>query len=68
MNAFKCDVCGALYENDAIKKNVRNQITLARRIATGWVDSETTYDLCPECMTAICEVIENRKIGGAQHE
>lgn len=67
MKAHKCDVCGVLYEHYAVKWNP-NTITLSQLSIHDMTAHEVKYELCPKCAAAVCEVIENRKIGGAQHE
>ena len=64
MMAFKCDICGNLYERykkipergcfnsfKLLFRNERNEIT----------NSSTLYDMCPNCMEDLWKFIDNKK-------
>lgn len=60
--ARKCDVCGGLYElyNTSYDRSRSNAIRMVKYDGEGYLNVKT-YDLCPNCMKAIEDVIEERR-------
>ena len=59
-NALKCDICGQFYD---IKSHVDNAFVFFRTDSLGkklYMES-AIKDCCPDCITAIKELLESRK-------
>lgn len=57
MLAFKCDVCGKLFEEDMDKINhVEFSYMRATDQVLAWNEEE--YDVCPKCMDSISSLIQ----------
>ena len=54
MKALKCDNCGGSY--DYLEKGPTK---IEWRSPVG--DVHKKYDLCPECMAAVCKTLDDRK-------
>ena len=71
--AFKCDVCGKLYEgqdsNDTPKELITDHLIICRSYATGnYVKSSSKdFDICPNCFSAISEMILKNNDGKRNH-
>lgn len=61
--AKKCDRCGKLYEHYPTGNKMQYNAlrTIQRNAAGETVNGNATYDLCPECMSALREFIADRK-------
>lgn len=55
--AYKCDICGNFY----IRNEARyNRIELQKVTANEYVESKNCYDICPDCESAILNLIKER--------
>lgn len=58
MTAYKCDICGELFESKEklkIKKDDDAEITINLPYCTN------AYDICPNCINSIQEIIDKRR-------
>lgn len=55
--AKKCDLCGVLYEHYSGRNGISLEKINSVRVV---VSTEKTFDLCPDCMTAIAKIMEER--------
>lgn len=63
--AFKCDICGNFY----IRNRERyNWMKLQKITNNGWIESEKGYDICPDCESAILNLIKERNKKGTKNE
>lgn len=58
--ARECDICGALYKNYTAHKNAPNGIMLVD-ITVDTYYRHDLYDLCPECMERVLNLLEDLK-------
>lgn len=61
----KCDICGRFFNYDADKNN-EDFIGIAERTMSGMTAPRAAFDACPECISAVKELI--RKRGGENDE
>lgn len=55
--AYKCDICGNFY----IRNRGRyNRMELRKMAGNGYVESGNGYDICPDCESAILNLIKER--------
>lgn len=55
--AYKCDICGNFY----IRNRERyNRMELRKMTGNGYVESGNGYDICPDCESAILNLIKER--------
>ena len=55
--AYKCDICGNFY----IRNRERyNRIELRKVTGNGYIESGDGYDICPDCESAILNLIKER--------
>ena len=56
-DAYKCDICGNFY----IRNRERyNRIELRKVTGNGYIESGDGYDICPDCESAILNLIKER--------
>ena len=55
--AYKCDICGDFY----IRNGKRyNWMELRKITGNGFIESRNDYDICPDCESAIRNLIKER--------
>lgn len=55
--AYKCDICGNFY----IQNRKRyNRMELRKIIGDEYIESGIGYDICPDCESAILNLIKER--------
>lgn len=59
MNAKKCDACGKLYEHYGKKLGEYNTLVLYLANIRGLEQDHKKYDLCPECMEKVMEILKH---------
>lgn len=63
--AYKCDICGRLYESHKIKETAgihgTTRMVLMDRSFNGNNFNEARYDICSDCLIAINSTIDIRK-------
>lgn len=56
-DAYKCDICGNFY----IRNRERyNRMELKKTNGNGFIESGNGYDICPDCESAILNLIKER--------
>lgn len=58
MNAKKCDACGKFYELYGRRSGEYNTVVAYQVNARGTETEHKKYDLCPECMKKVQEVLK----------
>lgn len=58
MLAFKCDICGKLFEEERRYNNLRICCTRTEYRLTDKEIEERKYDICPKCMDSISSLIQ----------
>jgi DNA-directed RNA polymerase subunit RPC12/RpoP len=62
--AYKCDICGALYESHKIKGTSciygSSRMVLMDRSFNGNNFNEARFDICPDCLDAIKATVSSR--------
>lgn len=59
--AFKCDVCGEFYEFYPMVVDRQHNRYAFNGIRSSDLELEQDIDLCPECMLAVVNFLNNRK-------
>ena len=65
MNAKKCDACGKLYEHYGKKTDDYNAVVLVMVNNSNSVRGRKDYDLCPECMKKVLEILKGGREDGS---
>lgn len=71
MMAFKCDLCGNLYEryNKIPERRTFNSFELVCiNEKNEHINCSTPYDLCPNCMRDLWKFIDNKQFGAVVEE
>lgn len=55
--AYKCDICGCFYVRN---RERYNRMELRKMTGNGYVESGNDYDICPDCESAILNLIKER--------
>lgn len=55
--AYKCDICGNFYTRN---RERYNRMELRKTNGNGFIESGNGYDICPDCESAILNLIKER--------
>lgn len=59
--ALKCDVCGEFYELYCVVTDQQHNMYAFNGVRSSYLELEHGIDLCPECMLAVVDFLNDRK-------